>query len=155
MDIKMDTVTSEQRSENMKKIRSNNTKPEIYFRKLLFAQGLRYRLHDKKIPGKPDIFLKKYNTAIFINGCFWHQHKDCKYARIPKTNPEYWIPKLERNQKRDREVKEQLMAEHIRVIVIWECLLKRMRKDPELEKTIIRETVQFLKENSDEYLDLS
>lgn len=81
----MDIVTSEQRSKNMSAIRSKNTKPEIYFRKFLFAEGYRYSLNSKNIPGHPDIYLRKYNTAIFINGCFWHRHEGCKYAYMPKS----------------------------------------------------------------------
>ena len=85
-----DIVSPEKRSQNMSAIRSKNTKPEVYLRKLLFAQGYRYRIADKSVPGHPDIFLRKYNTAIFVNGCFWHRHPDCKYAYTPKSRVEFW-----------------------------------------------------------------
>lgn len=90
----MDIVTSEQRSKNMSAIHSKNTRPEIYFRKLLFAEGYRYSLNAKNIPGHPDIYLRKYNTAIFINGCFWHRHEGCKYAYLPKSRVEFWQKKF-------------------------------------------------------------
>ncbi len=150
----MDTVTPEQRSSNMQKIKSVNTKPEIYFRKLLFSRGIRYRIYSRKILGKPDLYLKKYNTAIFVHGCFWHQHEDCKYARIPKTRPEYWIPKLERNKKHDQEVKEKLLNANVRVIIIWECLLKKMAKDPILESSILEKVIHFLSSPSEKFLEL-
>ncbi len=89
-----DIVSPEKRSQNMSAIRSKNTKPEVYLRKLLFAQGYRYRIADKSVPGHPDIFLRKYNTAIFVNGCFWHRHPGCKYAYTPKSRVEFWQKKL-------------------------------------------------------------
>lgn len=100
----MDTVTSEQRSKNMSAIRSKDTKPEIYFRKLLFSRGYRYRVNSKQVSGHPDIYLKKYNTAIFIHGCFWHRHEKCKYAYMPKSNVEFWNKKFDTNIRRDARV---------------------------------------------------
>jgi len=120
----MDTVSKEVRSRNMSAIRSKNTKPESVVRSLLFALGYRYRLHRKDLPGKPDIILKKYNTVIFVHGCFWHQHKKCKRANIPKSNKKYWIPKLERNVKRDRSHNTKLKKQGWKVLVIWECEIK-------------------------------
>ena len=90
-----DIVSPEKRSQNMSAIRSKNTKPEVYLRKLLFAQGYRYRIADKSVPGHPDIFLRKYNTAIFVNGCFWHRHPGCKYAYTPKSRVEFWQKKFD------------------------------------------------------------
>jgi DNA mismatch endonuclease (patch repair protein) len=98
----MDDLTTEQRHVNMSHIQSKNTKPEMIVRKYLFSKGFRYRVNDKRYPGHPDIVLPKYKTVIFINGCFWHQHPNCKYASIPKTNKEYWIPKLQKNVERDK-----------------------------------------------------
>ena len=97
----MDIVTPEQRSKNMAAIRSKNTKPEVYFRKLLFAKGYRYSLNSKRIPGHPDIYLKKYNTTVFVHGCFWHRHAGCRFSYMPKSRIEFWQKKFEANQKRD------------------------------------------------------
>ena len=92
------------RSQNMARIKSKNTKPEIYIRKLLYKMGYRYRVNYSQLPGTPDIFILKYNTAIFVNGCFWHRHKNCKIATFPKTHTEYWEKKFRRNVERDIEV---------------------------------------------------
>ena len=104
-----DIVSTEKRSQNMSAIRSKNTKPEVYLRKLLFAQGYRYRIADKSVPGHPDIFLRKYNTAIFVNGCFWHRHPGCKYAYTPKSRVEFWQKKFDDNVRRDSAVKAELL----------------------------------------------
>lgn len=140
----MDIVTSEQRSKNMSAIHSKNTKPEIYFRKLLFAKGYRYSLNSKNIPGHPDIYLKKYNTAIFINGCFWHRHEGCKYAYMPKSRVEFWEKKFETNQKRDEKVRVELEERRIKRLVVWECTIKKMLRDSEIEKNIMENTEKFL-----------
>ena len=117
----MDTLTKEKRSWNMSKIRSKNTKPEIAIRSKLHKAGYRFRLHVKDLPGKPDIVLPKYNTIIFINGCFWHRHKGCEYAYKPKTRVDFWNQKLNRNIKRQEEVTKQLRKLKWNVLVIWEC----------------------------------
>ncbi len=96
------------RSYNMSRIRSKNTKPELLLRKVLFANGFRFRLHDKSLPGKPDIVLKKYRTAILVHGCFWHGHKECKYYVVPKTRTDWWLNKLTGNQKNDLKKKIDL-----------------------------------------------
>jgi len=119
-----DTKTPAERSENMSRIRSTNTKPEEIVRKYLFSKGFRYRKNDKRYPGKPDIVLPKYRTVIFVNGCFWHMH-GCSRSRLPKSNQEYWRPKIERNIERDADTKKKLEAEGWKVIVIWECELKK------------------------------
>lgn len=119
-----DTKTPAERSENMSRIRSTNTKPEEIVRKYLFSKGFRYRKNDKRYPGKPDIVLPKYRTVIFVNGCFWHMH-GCSRSRLPKSNQEYWRPKIERNIERDADAKKKLEAEGWKVIVIWECELKK------------------------------
>lgn len=116
----MDIFTPTERSAVMSKIRGKNTKPEIILRKALFARGFRYRLHDK-LPGKPDIVLKKYKTVIFVNGCFWHGHADCKYATQPKSNTEFWHNKILTNQRRDQLHTLQLEADGWNVLTIWEC----------------------------------
>ncbi len=133
----MDTVSKEVRSRNMSAIRSKNTNPETVVRSLLFALGYRYRLHRKDLPGKPDIILKKHNTVIFVHGCFWHQHKECKRANIPKSNKKYWIPKLERNVERDKINKRELNRLGWNVITIWECETKDSGKiTAELKKKL-------------------
>ena len=119
-----DKLTPEQRHRCMASIKSRNTKPEVLVRKFLFARGLRFRINVKRLPGTPDIVLKKYRTCIFVNGCFWHGHEGCKYYVMPKTNTEFWKAKIERNRARDldRRIKLRDMGWH--VIQIWECQLK-------------------------------
>lgn len=120
----MDKVSKEIRSRNMSHIKSKDTSLEIIVRKELFKRGFRYRKNVKDLPGKPDIVLKKYNTAIFVNGCFWHHHYNCKFAVYPKTNKEYWRNKIERNIERDIENEKYLRQLGYKVIVVWECELK-------------------------------
>ena len=121
----MDVHTPEQRRYNMAQIRSKNTKPEALVRKYLFSRGLRYRKNDKRYPGKPDIVLPKYKTIIFINGCFWHMHANCSQFVMPKTNVEYWQQKLRKNHYNDNKKISLLENMGWRVIVIWECELKK------------------------------
>lgn len=128
-----DTKTPAERSENMSRIRSTNTKPEVIVRKYLFNHGFRYRKNDKRYPGKPDIVLPKYRTVIFVNGCFWHMH-GCSRSRLPRSNQEYWKPKIERNIERDAEKKQKLEADGWNVIVVWECELKRRIAEERLSR---------------------
>lgn len=144
----MDVLTKEQRHRNMSSIRSKNTKPEIYIRQLLFSKGYRYRLHNPNIPGKPDLWLKKYNTAIFINGCYWHRHKNCKFASQPKSNSEFWNKKFDANIRRDHQVRKTLNELNIRYLDIWECTIKRMKKDGDYKITIIKKIEKFLKSDT-------
>ncbi|EGO9938281.1 very short patch repair endonuclease [Enterococcus faecium] len=118
-----DKISKEARSRNMSHIHSNNTKPEITVRKYLFSKGLRYRLYDKRFPGKPDLIFPKYNTAVFVNGCFWHHH-NCKFGTTPKSNTGYWVEKFKKNQDRDLKNYESLKAIGWKVIIVWECDLK-------------------------------
>jgi DNA mismatch endonuclease (patch repair protein) len=112
------------RSYNMSRIKNKDTKPEMLVRKFLFANGFRYRLNDKKLPGKPDIVLPKYKTVIFVNGCFWHGHENCKYFKLPATRTEWWKAKIEGNIKNDT-IKHTLLREAgYKVMVIWECEVK-------------------------------
>ena len=114
------------RSWNMSQIRSKDTKPEIFFRKLLWSNGFRYRLHSNVLPGKPDIVLKKFKTSLFINGCFWHQHPGCKRSTMPKSNIKYWRQKLNRNVERQKLVLAKLEKLGWRVVTVWECQVKKI-----------------------------
>lgn len=115
-------------------IRSKNTKPEELVRKYLFSQGFRYRKNVRKLPGCPDIVLPKYKTVIFVNGCFWHGHKDCKYFVWPKSNTEYWYQKIESNVKRDKKNRELLKKQGWQVLTVWECELKKGKATETLKK---------------------
>ena len=129
----------------MSAIKSKDTKPEVYIRKLLFSHGYRYRKYAKQIPGHPDIWMKKYNTAIFVNGCFWHRHNGCKYAYTPKTDTEFWNMKFENNIKRDLAIKEKLRDKQIRCLVVWECTIRKTFKNTELQKDLIETLIFFLR----------
>ena len=117
----MDKFSKKKRTEVMSNIRSKNTKPEILLRKELFKRGFRYRIHDKKLPGKPDIVLKKYKIAIFVHGCFWHLHSGCREGRLPSTRREYWEPKLLGNVLRDKLHVSNLEKLGWTVLTFWEC----------------------------------
>jgi DNA mismatch endonuclease (patch repair protein) len=139
MSIKANTTSfpgvSPETSLLMSKIRAKNTRPELIVRQYLFKEGFRYRIHQKNLPGHPDIVLKKYNTAVLIHGCFWHQHPGCKLCRTPKTRQDYWIPKIERNLLRDEQNLIALKNLGWNVIIVWEC---------ELHKNKIAETLKNL-----------
>lgn len=119
-----DVHDKQTRSYNMSRIKGKNTKPEMLVRRFLHANGFRYRLHVKNLPGKPDIVLPKYKTVIFINGCFWHGHEGCRYFVVPKTRTEWWVEKIKLTQKRDNEAKNQLKMLNWNVLTLWECQLK-------------------------------
>lgn len=132
----MDVHDSKTRSYNMSRIKGENTKPEETVRKYLFSQGFRYRKNDKRLPGKPDIVLPKYKTVIFVNGCFWHKHEGCKYFAWPQNNAEFWKEKIESNVVRDKKQYEELQDAGWRVIIVWECELKKKRKSDTLERLV-------------------
>ncbi|MDQ0341151.1 DNA mismatch endonuclease (patch repair protein) [Caldalkalibacillus uzonensis] len=113
----------------MSNIKNQNTKPELLIRSLLHKMGYRFRLHRKDLPGRPDLVLPKYKTVIFIHGCFWHQHPNCKKATIPKRNREFWLKKLTRNMERDQQVIEELESMGWNIIIIWECQVKKNIKE--------------------------
>lgn len=117
----IDTVSKSIRSSIMSRIRAKNTKPEKIVRSFLHSKGLRFRLHVKGMAGTPDLLLPKYKTAIFVNGCFWHGHENCKYSRTPKSNTEFWNAKITRNKERDSRKANELKAIGWRVIIFWEC----------------------------------
>ena len=135
-----DNHTKEVRSYNMSRIKATNTKPEALVRKYLFSRGLRYRKNDKRFPGKPDIVLPKYRTIVFVQGCFWHAHKGCPDFVMPKSNLEYWKPKLLRNKLRDEHNITVLRDNGWRVIVVWECELKPAIRNERLDR-LYREIV--------------
>lgn len=143
----MDIVTPEQRSKNMAAIRSKDTKPEVYFRKLLFAKGYRYSLNSKKVPGHPDIYLRKYNTAVFIHGCFWHRHEGCKFTYMPKSRIEFWQNKFEANVKRDHIVRMELQDKGIKCLIVWECTVNRMKRNSVDCEKYLKVTERFLEGN--------
>jgi DNA mismatch endonuclease (patch repair protein) len=119
-----DVFTRQKRSQVMSRIRGKDTKPEIVVRRYLHGLGFRFRQHKKGIPGRPDLWLPKYNAAIFVNGCYWHRHPGCKLAYTPKQNRTFWEEKFESNVVRDKENLSALKAQGIRVLVVWECQLK-------------------------------
>lgn len=120
-------MDSSVRSRTMSKIRSKNTKPELAVRRLLFSMGYRYRVHRKNLPGCPDIVFISRRKVIFVNGCFWHQHQGCARASVPATNQTYWLPKLERNRKRDAIAEKELRALGWKTLTIWECQTRDTR----------------------------
>lgn len=127
----MDVFSKDKRSKIMAAIRSKNTRPELIVRKFLFAKGFRYRINHPRLPGHPDIVLRKYRTCIFVNGCFWHGH-DCSEFRPPKSRTDYWINKINRNKERDKEEQKKLAAMGWHCITIWECQLKPEKRDETL-----------------------
>lgn len=137
----MDIWNKAKRSEVMSKIRSKNTRPEITLRKFLYKKGLRYRINYTKLPGTPDIVIIKYKTIIFVHGCFWHGHTNCKISHLPKTNTNYWKNKITKNQERDNIITLQLLAMGWKVLTIWECEIQKKNMDNLfllIEETILK-----------------
>ena len=130
----VDNISQEERSITMAKVHSKNTKPEKLLRSLLFKQGFRFRICQKNLPGKPDIVLKKYKTVIFVHGCFWHGHENCRNARIPKSNVEFWKNKISRNKERFEEVRALLTKLGWNIVVVWECELTKNQQDKTLQR---------------------
>jgi len=142
----MDTLTLSLRSHCMSRIRGKNTKPEILVRKGLHTRGFRFRLHNRKLPGSPDIVLPKYGVAIMVNGCFWHGHKGCRYATKPKTNIEFWETKIARNRHRDEVTTAHLEALGWTVITVWECELRgKLESNARLDK--LADEIRFIGES--------
>lgn len=125
------------RSYNMSRIKGTDTKPEMLVRKYLHAHGIRYRLHNKNLPGKPDLTLAKYHTVIFVNGCFWHGHKGCRYFVLPKTRTEWWQGKIEETIKRDNKNMKDLIEIGWNSLVIWECELKPEKRNTTLKNILL------------------
>ena len=127
----MDKLSPEQRHKTMAAIRGKNTKPEMIVRKGLWSRGFRYRLNSPRLPGHPDLVMKKYRTCIFVNGCFWHGHEGC--CKMPNTNREFWVAKIKRNQERDVETQKRLAEMGWHCITIWECELKPSKREQTLK----------------------
>ena len=127
-----DVHTPATRSYNMSQIKGKNTKPEMLVRQYLHAHGLRYRLHDKTLPDKPDLVFPKYKTIVFVHGCFWHQHKGCRYFVVPKTRTEFWLNKIGKNVVNDERQQAELVAAGWKVLTVWECELKPATRDNSL-----------------------
>ncbi|PNW17395.1 very short patch repair endonuclease [Acinetobacter sp. AKBS16] len=126
----VDIVDSATRSHMMSNIKGRNTKPELLIRSFLHAQGFRFRIHRKDLPGKPDIVLPKYKAIIFIHGCFWHGHQNCRLFKLPGSRTEFWEAKISKNQDNDLKTKELLLNSGWRICTIWECAVRRSKKDP-------------------------
>lgn len=136
MEVALDLLDRRRRSENMRRIRSTHTSPELAVRKIARGLGLRYRLHAKQLPGRPDLVFPAQKKAVLIHGCFWHQHRNCADGKVPKSNRAYWVPKLARNKARDIQHKRALTILGWRYLVLWECeiegderkLIKRIQR---------------------------
>ena len=157
----MDRHSPQQRHKNMAAIRGKNTKPEMIVRKWLWKRGFRYRLNHKRLPGHPDLVLRKYRTCIFVNGCFWHGHlinlrlddlqftiENSECCKIPKTNREFWVAKIRRNQERDREEQRKLAEMGWHCITVWECELKSAKREETLNSLEYTLNKIFLQDHS-------
>ena len=134
-----DIKTKEARSFNMSRIRGTNTQPEVKVRQYLFSKGFRYRKNDKRLPGTPDLVLPKYHTVVFVNGCYWHRHANCKYATTPSSNAEFWITKFSKNVENDKKNSIALTSMGWAVLTVWECEIKK-----DFDATMIRLESQIL-----------
>lgn len=146
----MDNKTTAERSLNMSRIHAKDTKPELMIRRLLFADGFRYRVHVKTLPGTPDLVLAKHKAVIFVHGCFWHGHSDCKFAKLPATHREFWCDKITKNKERDQWVRQELVNSGWRVLTIWTCSIKNQAKLKEtytlVKDWILNQTEQSVRE---------
>ena len=140
-----DIKSPEERSRNMAKIRSKDTKPEVWLRKKLFERGYRYRKNVSNVPGHPDAWLAKYNSALFVHGCFWHRHNGCKYSYTPKSRVGFWTEKFQKNVRRDEQVRAELAEKSVKMLIVWECTVKRMMKDAAATKEVHDQIEDFLK----------
>ncbi len=149
-----DIKSPEERSRNMAAIKGKDTEPEIFLRKGLFARGYRYRVVPSYIEGHPDMYFPRYHTAVFIHGCFWHRHTDCKYSYMPKSRIDFWVKKFTANIRRDAIVKEKLREKKIRTLIIWECAIKKAKKKTWSDESLFRAVEEFLNSEID-YKELS
>lgn len=142
-----DFLSPEERSKRMSRIRGKDTQPELALRKVLHGLGLRYRLHGARLPGKPDLVFPRYKVVVFVHGCFWHRHANCKIATTPKSNRPFWVEKFEKNLARDARVTTQLEAMGWRVLVVWECDLTSMARARATGERLHALICQLTKEN--------
>jgi DNA mismatch endonuclease (patch repair protein) len=145
-----DVVDAATRSRMMSGIQGKNTKPEVSIRKALHARGFRYRIHVNNLPGKPDLVLPKYNTVVFVHGCFWHGHT-CRYFKVPQTRPDFWLEKIGKNQARDRLQESVLLDQGWRVLIVWECAVRLMKKE---KSTVLIDLVADWLINGNEHLQI-
>lgn len=131
----MDNIPQSRRSEIMSRVCARDTRPEMFVRRLVFAEGYRYRLHDRRLPGCPDLVFRNRAKVIFVHGCFWHRHENCALARMPKSRLDFWEPKLTANKERDERSKKLLAEQGWKVLTIWECELRDTKR---LTRTIRR-----------------
>jgi DNA mismatch endonuclease (patch repair protein) len=149
-----DNLSRAKRSDNMSKIRGKNTKPEKYVRSLLHTSGLRFRVNYPKVTGCPDLFFTRRRVAVFVHGCFWHRHDGCKYAYTPKSSTEFWLTKFEKNKARDEYVRDQLYKTDVRVLVVWECTIKKMMRNPFISSELCASIIEFVKSSDLRYLEI-
>ena len=149
----MDTLSPEDRHINMSRIRSKDTKPEKEIRSALFKAGFRYRICDKRYPGRPDIIFPKYFAVIFINGCFWHAHDRCEYFRFPRSNQDFWRKKFSRNKERDAETIKYYQDQCWRICVVWECAIRGKNSRRKKEK-VTEQIIQWLEESGEPFLEI-
>lgn len=134
-----DVMSAEKRSALMSRIKGKNSSPELLVRRLLWRAGLRFRLHVRELPGRPDIVLPRWHVAVFVHGCFWHLHKECRYSQLPTTRPDFWKNKLEANRERDLRNTSALLASGWRVAVVWECAV---RADATMSVQLLQEWIR-------------
>ena len=149
----MDVLSPEDRHKNMSHVRSKNTKPEKLIRSALFKAGFRYRICDKRYHGKPDLIFPHYYAVIFINGCFWHAHENCKYFTIPKTNKDFWNKKFEENKKRDIENIKYYQEKCWKVCIIWQCAIRGKDSKKKIE-SVKDQVIQWLEESTEPFLEI-
>ena len=150
----MDIKSKKDRSANMARIRSKDTKPEMYIRRLLYKCGYRYRVNYSKVSGSPDIYFISRKIAIFVNGCFWHRHPGCKYAYTPKSNVQSWQKKFSDNIQRDQRIAADLKLRNIRYLCIWECTIRKMMKNSEYKDCIMNKIKGFIETTELNHLEL-
>ncbi|MDR1731503.1 MAG: very short patch repair endonuclease [Synergistaceae bacterium] len=150
----MDIKSVEARSRNMARIKSERTAPEMFIRSHFHRRGLRYRANFKETPGKPDLYFPGRRVAVFVHGCYWHRHPGCRYAYTPSSRPEFWLPKLEGNRRRDLEVLQELKTRGIRVLIVWECTVRRMMKDQAFCSAALERGIRFVRDGTEDLLEL-
>ena len=150
----MDIKSKEERSLNMSKIRAKNTKPELFVRSELHKAGYRFRANPSFAEGCPDLYFTKKRVAIFIHGCYWHRHEGCKFTYTPKSNVDFWLKKFNKNIERDKAVLDSLTNDGVRVLIIWECTVKRMVSDAVAKEKLLKQIAAFIDNTIPQVLEL-